>query len=513
MINLNFNLQSTTGIYVGSREVYIAQVKGTLFGPRLIKFGKAEIQLSDQSDEAAQRQAILQAIKRVVRENNVTTRQVFTALPGKDVLIRYFQMPRIPKAEWETAIRFEAKKYIPFKIEELMWDFHVVLPKDKDAKMDITFVAVRIQTAQSYISLLKQAGLNPVVLEPAPFSLLRLFALGNQLAKDKPTAIVDVDYGIADINIVKDKICYLTRDVSLPLEAELIFDNLLNEIRMSLDYYEKLFPAEMINKILLCGEAELKDWDKTLAQDLKLPVEKANPAKALKIHKVSPPLSMSVAIGLGLRGLSKTIAEVNLYHIREVKPKAAVTKEVFKLTAKTRQVIFRAALLSCVGLVTLHLLMYYRIGEQRKELEKVESLRPKIDLPIESLSYLEMEELRTRLENRLSVLNLIIAKRTFRTNQFNELAKIIPPDIWLTKLSFSEGLSRDNNIIRSLTIRGAAYCKDPVEEIGIVTKFVSNLKENKEFSRAFKEIKLDSVGSEELKGKSVKNFVITCVTR
>lgn len=510
---ISFNLQTTAGIYVGSREVYIAQVKGTLFGPRLVKFGKTEIQLPDQSDETAQRQAIIQAIKRAVRENNITAKQVFTALPGKDVLIRYFQMPRIPKHEWEPAIKFEAKKYIPFKIEELMWDFYVVLPKDKGAKMDVTFVAVRIQTAQSYISLLEQAGLKLLVLEPAPFSLLRLFALGNQLAKDKPTAIVDVDYGIADINIVKDKICYLTRDVSLPLEEEVIFDSLLNEIRMSLDYYEKLFPAELISKILLCGEAELKDWDKTLTQHLKLPVEKANPAKALKIHKALPPLSMSVAIGLGLRGLSRAIAEVNLYQIRAVLPKAMVTKAAFKLTPKTRQVIFRAVVLSCAGLLILYLLMHQQITQQRKELEKTKSLGPGISLPISSLSYSELEGLKTKLEEKLSTLNLIVDKRTFWTNKFNELPKITPPGVWLTELSFSDELSNENRIVRSLTIRGVAYHEDPVQEIRIVTKFASNLKENKDFFQFFKEIKLESMVSGELEGMSVKNFVITCVTR
>ncbi|MBL7085391.1 MAG: pilus assembly protein PilM [Candidatus Omnitrophica bacterium] len=511
MINFNLSLQPITSIYVAAREVYLAQVKGVLLGPRLVKFGKTEIQVQAQADESAKRQAIVQALRRVVQENNIKTKNVVTALPGKDVLIRYFQMPQIPKQEWETAIKFEAKRYIPFKIEELMWDFHVVLPKGKDAKMDVTFVAVKREVAQKYIALLEQAGLKPSILESAPFSLLRLFILSNQLAKGKPTTIVDIDYGMADINIVKDKICYLTRDVSLPLEEEVVFDSLLNEIRMSLDYYEKLFPAEAIGKILLCGEVELKDWDRKLAQELKLSVEKADFAKALKVKKVLPPLNMAVAVGLALRGLTKAATEVDLYQVHEVKPEAVTVKEDLRFSAKLRQAVFRAVALSCAGLLILHLVMYRRIAEENKKLERVISLRPKITLPIASFSYPELEKVKKELENKLSILNLIVDNRIFWTNKFNELPKAIPPGVWLTELSISDKLAGGNKVSRSLVIKGVAYHEDPVQEIGRVTKFVSNLKDSEVFSRGFKEIELSSMKSGELKKMPVKDFVISCL--
>ena len=63
MINLKF--QTSTGIYVGARNVYVAQLKGTLLGIQLVKFGKTEIQAPTQTGEPAkqQTQAIVEAIK------------------------------------------------------------------------------------------------------------------------------------------------------------------------------------------------------------------------------------------------------------------------------------------------------------------------------------------------------------------------------------------------------------------------------------------------------------------
>ena len=132
------------------------------------------------------------------------------------------------------------------------WDFCVVLHKDNAINMSVTFAAVKEQIAKKHLSLFEEAGLKVSTLEPAPFSMVRLLTLGKQLVKEKPTAIIDVDFGMADINIVKDKICYLTRDVSLPLKEELIFDNLMDEspetAHVILDGVQKDIPVSEVKK-------------------------------------------------------------------------------------------------------------------------------------------------------------------------------------------------------------------------------------------------------------------------
>jgi len=510
---MNFKLRTATGIYVGTRHVYVAQLKGTLFGAHLVKCGRTEIQPSNAAGPPGKYQTptLVEAIKKVLRENNITSKRVITALPGKDILIRYFQMPKIPKSEWEDAIRFEAKKYIPFKIEELLWDFRVGLPKGRGIeKTDVTFAAVKIEVAKKYLALLEEAGLKVLALEPAPFSLVRMLTLSKQLPKDKPVAIVDIDEGVADINIVKNGICFLTRDVSLPLERDIIFDNLLNEIRMSLDYYEKLFPAEMINKILLCGEAELKDWDKRFTAELKIPVENASLAKAVKIKKAVPALNMSIAIGLGLRGTARTVSELDLSRPRKPQAKIWVTKWGIEFTPEVGRAIIQATALSCVVLLGLYFLMNYDINKRKEQLEQIVSSGLKLDSARAPLSQAKLEELEQELSKKLHSLASIIDKRTIWTSKFNELPKILPEGAWLTELSCSEQLSKNNKFTRSLKLKGVVYNQDPTQEVGIITNFVSDLKANKEFALGFQAITLDSVTSAEFEGEPVKRFEISC---
>lgn len=513
---INFDFRTTTGVYVGARNVYIAQVKGTLFGLRLVKFARTEFSTQSQTrlGELSKEKtaALVKAIKKLIRENNLKVKRVVTALPGQEVIIRYFQMPKIPKSEWQTAIKFEAKKYVPFKIEELIWDSHVILPAAKDTdKMEVTFVAVKKETAQTHLTLLKEVGLKVQALEPAPFSLVRMLTFSKQLEKDKPIAIVDIDYGMADINIVKNRICYLTRDVSLPLEEELVFENLANEIRMSLDYYEKLFPTEVVGKILLCGEVELGDWDRDLAEELKIVVEKADPLKAIDFETPLP-LNMAVAIGLTLRGRTWRAQEVNLLQqVQKVEPAVSTTKELFEFTPQIRRAIVRGLTVSCIGLMLFYVAMYRQVFQKRKALKQKIALRPAVHLPVGSLSLSELQDLEKELNEKLSSLALIIDKRILWTIKFNELSKIIVPGLWLTDLYFTEEITKDNRAIRSFDIKGIAYHEDPVQEIGIITKFVSKLKENKGFSDGLGEITLESMTSAQLQEKVIKEFSISCV--
>jgi Tfp pilus assembly protein PilN len=370
-------------------------------------------------------------------------------------------------------------------------------------------VAVKEDVVQRYLSILKQAGLKPSALEPAPFSLVRLFSLGHQLGRGKPTAIVDVEYGMADINVVKDATCYLTRDTALPLEKEVIFDNLLNEIRMSLDYYEKLFPTEVIAKILLCGEVELSDWEKRLADELKLPIERANLSKVVKLGKVVPPLTMSVAISLALRGLVKSKKDVNLCKI-EVKPKALPAAKALGVALEVRRAVSRGLIVSAIGLVLLFAIMTLRIIEQKKLLDNVISLRPTVSKEIGSLSSAEIEEMKDKLRKEHLFLKSFVEERVYWTNKLNELPKAIPPGVWLRNLSFDERLARQKELARSLTIQGVAYHQDPVREIEMVTRFVANLQENKLFAQGFTEIKMENMSSRQLNGFAVKNFTISC---
>jgi Tfp pilus assembly PilM family ATPase len=48
------------------------------------------------------------------------------SLPMKDIILRSFVIPRVNANEIQNVIKFEAKKYMPFDIQELSFVFHAV---------------------------------------------------------------------------------------------------------------------------------------------------------------------------------------------------------------------------------------------------------------------------------------------------------------------------------------------------------------------------------------------------
>jgi len=148
-------------------------------------------------------------------ENNVKLGNVVTAIPSEEVMVRYFQMPKIPKQEIETAVNFEAKHYIPFRMEDVVSDFQVLPSKTVHNSIDIVFVAVKKNTIEQYLNLLNTAGLRPIIIEPAPFSLMRVLNAAHQLNTKVNTAIVDISHTMLNINILRNGVPYIIRDVSV----------------------------------------------------------------------------------------------------------------------------------------------------------------------------------------------------------------------------------------------------------------------------------------------------------
>ena len=214
--------KQAVGLYIGSNTVDAVELEKPLPGrPKLIKSGRVTI-----SPEAGQvdDQKIIAAIQKVLTENAIETRTVITAVPKEEVIIRYFKMPYVPKKERDVAIRFEAKKYVPFKPEELISDFHIIEskkdffhigPKKVSEKMEVIFVAVRKEIFEHYIYLLTEAGLEASTIETPSFSLMRIFGLSGDIKKKETAVIINANMHSITISILKDKALYLTRNIKV----------------------------------------------------------------------------------------------------------------------------------------------------------------------------------------------------------------------------------------------------------------------------------------------------------
>lgn len=518
------------GLYVGSHTVDLVILKGTLKGPKLVKFVQTPIYpkqneneevAPESSDETSLDQAmpqnksenktkddyIVEAIQRVFEENNIKPVNIVSAISSEETMVRYFQMPKIPKQEWSAAVNFEAKRYIPFRMADVASDFQVIKSKVSPGNMDVVFTAVKQTAIRRFIALLEKAGIRPMIIEPAPFSLIRAFNVAGQIDDNINTAIVNIDEKTANINILKNGIPYIIRDI--PLEGDTlggksfdpIFEKLLAEIKLSFDFYEKQFPSEVIDKIIIYSHVPLENWYELVGKELQIPVETGDPFRGIRIKKGVVPPKLAISFGLALRGISESFIDVNLY------------KEKF-LLHRHKELFLRAVFLEASAavfiLIILRVLCMKTLVPLSSELDRAFSERPKVEVDIRGDDIAELERKKNEMLSEKNFMKDSISNRTYFTNRLAGLATVVPGNIWLTEISFEEKEDKKDSfrVLRYLNIKGYCFLGGRNDEAEIVNNFLMDLKENYDVNRGMSRADIVSVERGEIENEKVASFEI-----
>jgi len=529
-----FNPKKVVGLYVGQDTVDLVVLKSGIGGPKLIKFGQAYIypkkdqhggeitpesslnsvsanytnsQDSLPNKTKTKQEYILEAIKKVFMENDVKPGSVITAIPSEETMVRYFQMPKIPKQERTAAINFEAKRYIPFRMEEVFSDFQVLPSKTIQNSMDVVFVAVKRDTLEQYLSILNAAGLKVLMMESAPFSLMRAFNAAQQIDAKANTAIVDINFDVLNINILRSGVPYIIRDIPLfeitPKDKsfEPVFEKILAEIKLSFDFYEKQFPSEVIDKIIIYSKVPLENWHEIVGKELQIPVEVGDPLRGIKIASGVVPARAAVCFGLALRGLADPFIDINLCREQYIFYKK---KEVLLKT------IFLEASLAVFLLIIFKVFALRAAVPLTNELNRTLFERPKIDVSVKSEDIADLEKIKNEMESRKNIMESLISSRTYFTPRLQDLINLIPVNMWLSEVVFEEKIDKKkpSKISRYLTIKGYYLVDEKVSEKGLIDIFLNKLREAGGINKGMPKIDIVSVKRMKMNGVDVSSFEI-----
>ncbi|ETN88091.1 MULTISPECIES: type IV pilus assembly protein PilM [Thermus] len=151
----------------------------------------------------AEPQALAQELKELLAEARTKKRYVVTAVPNPSVILRTLQVPKMPLKEMEEAVRWEAERYIPFPIDEVVLDFAPLDPLAEVAdgeQVEVMVGAARQEAVASLLEALRGAGLTPIILDVKPFA--GLYPLEAQLSSDPEGVSVAVEIGAESTSLV-----------------------------------------------------------------------------------------------------------------------------------------------------------------------------------------------------------------------------------------------------------------------------------------------------------------------
>ena len=167
---------------------------------------------------------ISEEIKLAIANAKITTSNVALSVPVTSAIIRVVTSPLMTEDELQSAIETDSLWENLVQLTDNLNDysvFHQVISRNsKNNTMEILFVASKLSDVNAYSSIIKKAGLNPVIIDVKCFTLKNAF--DNTISQDNKVKTAILEVGIDDnyLIIVHDNIPIITDIFLRPNEKE-----------------------------------------------------------------------------------------------------------------------------------------------------------------------------------------------------------------------------------------------------------------------------------------------------
>ncbi len=298
------------------------------------------------------------ALKSLFAEHKLSKR-VRLGIGNQRLVVRTMRLPAIedPK-EMEAAVRFQAQEQMPMPLDQAVLEYQVVggvaAEGDGSAQVDVVVVAARREMIASFIEPIRRAGLDPVGVDLSAFGMIRALA-GTVPAPSgaagpgeaSPGTVLYCSIGdVTNLAVGRGRACLFTRvshvglgaisarlsaarglspehtaqwlsyvGLETPVEdfegdAETIVEarrsleegvgSLVDDLRLSLDYYGAQEGAVPVERVVLCGPgSSIPGLPTRMEASLGLPISVSRPSSLSAFDDASA-ARLTLPFGLAL---------------------------------------------------------------------------------------------------------------------------------------------------------------------------------------------------------------------
>lgn len=354
-----FGKNKFLGIDIGTSTIKIVEIKMSDNKPALSNYAWIRIGSPGEIKTSSFDSTLLLYLKKMLKEAKFKSKNAFISIPAFGGLITLIEFPEMTREDLDQAIRFEAHKYIPTSLDDvvLSWDIvskktanHLVRteapqvqPKGNggpgEGRIQVLLVAAPKSKVIKYEQLIRGAGLELKSIEIESFSLLRSL-VGNDQGN---FVVVDIGSRVCNIVLIEKGVIRVNRNIDAggrditksiarsmnidEVRAEKIkttgrkflfgdtninlptLDLIIGEIKRVLEaYYRNEGQPRVDGVILSGGTAALDGVSEYFTRMLNIKTTVGNPLSRIEYNgKLGPKLEaiksgLSVSIGLALKG-------------------------------------------------------------------------------------------------------------------------------------------------------------------------------------------------------------------
>ena len=472
------------GLDLGSYGVRAVEMTLGNGEPTLERFAQITLPPGAVRDgEVVDAGAVSVAIRRLWSEGGFKSKRVVIGVANQRVIVRLAEMPTMTESDLQASLRYEAQELIPIPVDDAILDFQIlddVITNDGDPRMRVLLAAAQRDMVRGHLAALEGASLRADVVDVVPFAMVRALRWTSNPFEFEggAEAIVCIGGGVTNV-VVHDQGVprfvrvllvggddvteAIARELDVPLDqaeslkrqaditsadpgvaraGQVVRDRLsllVEEVRGSLDYYLAQSESSTIERVLVTGGgSRIPGLMERLQAQLGARVEPARPLAGLRIGKgvglseadlANVESLLTVPIGLAMAGeVHKGVRRITL-----------VPREVAVVREQRRQ-----AMLAGAGVAVLATVLVGawgarggQLADERATADKTESEAQALQK--EEASLADTVSLDTELAGRRAQVTSVLAGDVAWTKLFNEVATVLPSDVWLTSFTGQSG--------------------------------------------------------------------------
>lgn len=336
------------GIDIGTEHIKAAEVSLTGAKPELLRLGMLPLGDNVIRDEGiTDSQNLAELLHKLLAANGIKAREAVVALGGRSFFSREVTLPDMPLEELYEAIRWDIDKYVPYEADNFYYDCSVVAASDNQQDMKVLLAAAPRNAVDSLVSLMKQAGLEPLAVDTEPLALYRTLEKADNcivvdmgceitqvsiFSQGSPAVTRTVPYGgrrfteaimhclgldYREAERLKQRQKGLLHAIEYPGEGSELHESLVDvvselahDVRRTAEYYQTQSRDTAVDRVIITGGgAKLDNLAPHMAEQLELPVIVQTTPQTLsfspaidKFHLDSLFPQYAIAIGLAMRG-------------------------------------------------------------------------------------------------------------------------------------------------------------------------------------------------------------------
>ncbi len=506
--------QTHIGLYWGKTAFCLAEAGR---GGAMIRSGFAPFDeaLSQQPADIPEGLLFTDLLQKTFSKSGFSQRQIVLSIPTQDLIFRSFVIPWMAPNEMKGVVEFEVTKYIPLKVEELVYTFHSIpFEKDKLKSLRVIFVAIRKKTLEKYTEILQHTDIKITNIEPGAVSLFRLLKKQKVIPHDHASAVVLIESNSIHIIMIDNDVVQFVRESPFTFDVkqqDQFMSRLFTDLRVSINFFTRQNTAAKVKRIILISKDLFPDAGKAIAEDFKIPVIEIRASDLIKSTEDIPSLGLLGAMGAAIKPPKLLAKDFNLgqdpTNIIAAETSLHINIEKYKslLVSSALSALVIFAVIQSSSAVT------------QKQYRRLESLKTELG-PYKSLEKTDIEKMSQDISQKLNNYKNVRITSNLKYYLY-KIPSLMPYGMWLKSMKIRYDTNKNTapaspdsarpETRKYIELQGYVYQDNINDQFKLINQFYSAIKEQDGFKDTFKNIELKT-RQEEFQKFQVSFFVITC---